>query len=211
MAVYNEIGIGRWNRFIQKLCDMKGGPPARQLSSEINFSHSIFHGAENRYLEQWDRFANGNIVPTGGAGAFGVQRYRNPAGSNIIAVIEKLLIVCGTAATADTFFIDAGATNVDVANIFAYGTGIRLDPRGRANPTLILSTQNAGAAPALGTTRAVGAASGQTNLWDYIFTDNQEFPLLPGDAFQVRNNTANVTNQVSIVWRERFLEPAERF
>jgi len=42
MAVYNEIGIGRWNRFIQKLTDIKGSPPARQLASEIVFQHPYF-------------------------------------------------------------------------------------------------------------------------------------------------------------------------
>src|SRR6266481_932188 len=59
MAVYNEIGIGRWNRFIQKLTDIKGSPPARQLASEIVFHHGIFSGEENRYLESWDLFGVG--------------------------------------------------------------------------------------------------------------------------------------------------------
>src|SRR5882762_4396490 len=35
MARFNEILTGRYNRFLQKLLQMKGGPPSAQLASEI--------------------------------------------------------------------------------------------------------------------------------------------------------------------------------
>jgi len=43
MAKFNEILAGRYNRFLQKLFQMKGGPPSAQLSSEIttNISTAI--------------------------------------------------------------------------------------------------------------------------------------------------------------------------
>src|SRR5258708_34587991 len=89
MAVYNEIGIGRWNRFIQKITDIKGGPPARQLASEIVFQHPILSGRENRYLESWNLFwATFGFGPSV-ANNNGCQ-LRNPAGSNVIAVMEEM-------------------------------------------------------------------------------------------------------------------------
>ncbi len=35
MALFNEILVGRYNRFLQRLLSMKGHPPAPQLASEI--------------------------------------------------------------------------------------------------------------------------------------------------------------------------------
>jgi hypothetical protein len=44
-----------------------------------------------------------------------------------------------------------------------------------------------------------------------IRTPNQEIPLLPGMALQlVVANTSNQELRVGYIWRERFLEPAER-
>src|SRR5258708_15624953 len=90
-AVYNEIGIGRWNRFIQKITDIKGSPPARQLASEIVFKHPIFSGQENRYLESWDLFGVG-ITVGAIAGQSSGLRLRNPSASNVIAVLTKAVV-----------------------------------------------------------------------------------------------------------------------
>lgn len=207
MAVYNEIGIGRWNRFIQKLTDMKGGPPARQLSSEIQFAHGIFHGCENRYLEQWERFGiliNQNAV----AAQSSDFRLRNPAGSNVVAVVESIIVANTNAATAFQVFVENGRNVAGDLAVIVGNANSGLDNRGRATPTLISSTTNNGA--------GLGAAFMVINLLanvtaQMIVTDNQEVPILPGSAIQVSTNTVNVSLGVSMIWRERFLEPAERF
>src|SRR5437879_1331505 len=89
MARYNEILVGRFNRFLQKVFAMKGEPPAPQLAGEISPNFQLFSGVENRYLEAWDRFAAGvNVAPV--AGNLSGIRLRNPAGSNIVAVLERV-------------------------------------------------------------------------------------------------------------------------
>src|SRR5258707_13299714 len=89
MARFNEILVGRYNRFLQKLFSMKGGPPSAQLATEITPNLNLFNGIENRYLESWFRYgaAPGLAAVVGANPGF---RFRNPAGSNVIAMVEKL-------------------------------------------------------------------------------------------------------------------------
>jgi len=208
MAVYNEIGIGRWNRFIQKITDIKGSPPARQLASEIVFQHPIFHGAENRYLESWDRYGLSFNVGAAAGNVSAIQ-LRNPSGSNIIAVFEKVELSNGNAA-AQFSVVSSGIAAADLA-VVSGSPNIRLDPRGRSAPSLILSGQNTTAAlpSLLAQTGAILLA--QNTTYDSIQDTLHEFPVLPGDAIRVNSQLANAALNVCFMWRERFLEPPERF
>jgi hypothetical protein len=207
MARYNEILVGRYNRFIQKLLGMKGGPPSPQLASEIGAGFVLSNGAENRYLESWDRFASAISNP-GVAGQLSTVKLRNPIGSNVVAVIEKVLV---STPNTDTAGIDlqGGIDQTDGA-IVSGTLGAGWDTRGRTQATCILSrSQNA--AP-------VGMAAKARILlisntpWEFIGTDIAEFPMLPGSSMQVVRNTGGLNNDifVSFWWRERFLEESER-
>jgi hypothetical protein len=207
MARYNEILVGRYNRFLQKFLSMKGGPPAPQLSSEIGATWTLFHGVENRYLEGWERFAGNGALAAAAANGSGV-RLRNPAGSNVMAVIERLSF---STIIAETPFLQFGFTNtVDLATIVSTA-GNKLDNRGRPNPTLILSQTNAtaGVVPALDFTldNPRTSANGLV-LW--INDENQELTLLPGATIQVVTSAVNQDIQAAFVWRERLLEESER-
>src|SRR5260370_7764711 len=66
MARYNEILTGRYNRLLQKLLQMKGGPPAPQLASEISPQLSIPDlGVESRFHLGWNSFAFPINTPPG--------------------------------------------------------------------------------------------------------------------------------------------------
>ena len=200
MAVFNEIGIGRWNRFIQKITDIKGSPPARQLSSEIVFQHPIFHGQENRYLESWDRFGigftNGAIV-----GQRSGVRLTNPSGSNVIAVVEKAMF---SIPTTEFVNLEYGTVGASLSNAIA---SIPMESRGRTASTCLLSFNVA----VLSTLNVIAqfqpiALTG----WDFIADTIQEVSLPPGTSVQMDGNAANVAITVSFWWRERFLEDSER-
>jgi hypothetical protein len=201
MAVYNEIGIGRWNRFIQKLTDIKGGPPARQLSSEIVFQHPIFHGVENRYLESWDLFgqglSNGPI-----AGQLAGVRITNPNNSNVVVVVQKAM---ASVAAATFVNLEYGQVGAGLSN--SAGPTIPMESRGRSASTALISF-NAGP---LSTLNNISQTPLVANTpYDFILDGIHEICLPPGNSLQIDESLVNTQISVTFWWRERFLEPAER-
>ncbi len=207
MAVYNEILVGRYARMLQKLFGIKGRVPTKQLSGEIMPVFALFTGAENRYLEGWDRFAVASFQGANGVGNFNAIRWNNPASSNVIAVFEKIKVM--TFATDQPFMYHGALTGLR-ANTLSL-TNTRLDPRGRPTPTLICTF-----ATTLSNAIQFGQAFEQFSFGatggsgDVIATIDDEFPLLPGDAFEIENNIANIQLTSIFWWRERFLEESER-
>jgi hypothetical protein len=181
---------------------MKGSPPAPQLSGEISSVVNFFSGAENRYLESWDRFGRA-FQQIGAAGNLSSVRLRNPNSSNTIVVIEKIDVGF---AVLDNLLGFIGPSIVDLA---ATVGGQRFDPRGRPGSTAILST---GASPgdiAAGVTILFHAVPAN-QFFSLIQNENQEITLLPGDLLELRNSTVNITFQGCLWWRERSLEDSER-
>jgi hypothetical protein len=207
VAVYNEVQVGRYVRFLQKFLGIKGRQPAPlTFAGELNATWSLFHGVENRYLEAWNRFAQFFQIAAGGAGAQGTVRFRNPTGSKVIAVFEKILTFNGGAA-ADNYALQLGPLTTDLANIISFANQ-RLDPRGGINPTLVLSQQAAA---------GLGLASGNKLNWgmavganyDVILFEDQEITLLPGDVMQIIEGGSNQQVTYSVIWRERLMEESE--
>ncbi len=206
MAVYNEILVGRFNRALQKFLQMKGGPPSPQLAGDISAGFTFPLGVEFRYLEQWNRFSlSSGIVEVGGATA-NKFRLRNPAGSNVIGVVERLVV--GSSSAADIFFFTLGPIAGDLTTLFS---GQRLDARTQvATGSLIPSSFTSGGADS----PQIGSFNGNVanQMYDQIWGENQEITILPGDALGVSQNVvaAGTTLRVWTIWRERFLEESER-
>jgi len=211
VAIYNEILVGRYNRGLQKLLGMKGGPPAPQLASDITIAFGLetLDNVELRYLFSWNRYAF-NIGAVAQAANTNAVKLRNPANSNVIAVIEQ---ITGLVAVADNLGIQHGASATDY-NTLVNLAATRLDPRGGSQPSMIASnTSGAQSAVAFGATIdniGVPAALLSQRI-GIIVTDHQEIPLLPGDAVQIATNVNNSTLVAGYMWRERFLEESERF
>jgi hypothetical protein len=204
MARFNEILVGRYNRFLQKLLQMKGGPPSPQLSSEISVSFVLFNGAENRYLEGWNRFAIvlNAVAPPAGQRA-GI-RLRNPSGSNVIVVIEQVML---GSTLADTPLLELTQISTDLTTL-SNVVG-RVDSRHAQKSSTVLSKSDA----------ATGAVLTQQIMQWFIpagisqaafNTENQELPVLPGDALSMYCGNLAQAFQVSLLWRERMLEESER-
>lgn len=206
MARFNEILTGRHNRFMQKLFQLKGGPPAPQLSSDLQMVHPIFHGAENRYLESWHRFGFSQVV-TAVAAINSTTRLRNPLTSNVVAVLERVSV--GEAAQADRLNLGMTVTNADLV-VIATSAANRLDLRQQSQgPTLVVSNSDA-THPGSLINSLLGLAIANT-MYEFVFDDDGEIPLLPGQAVDLWSATVNIALTVSVVWRERALEEAERF
>lgn len=205
MALFNEILSGRLNRAIQKFTGIKGAPPAPQLSSEFMPIFPFFWGVENRYLESWNRF--GVVINFASSAAnFNMVQLRNPSNSKLVAVFEKIL-AANNSGGADAYQLQHGPQTVD----FSINTATtRFDARivGQTSALIVSSRQNPATA-GLAVKCSVVALNNTNN--DFITTDIQEVPLLPGDAIEVNNTTVNVGSSFTFWWRERSLEESELF
>jgi hypothetical protein len=203
MAKFNEILAGRYNRYLQKLFQLKGTPPAAQLASEVMPVFQFFTGVENRYLEGWNRF--GFVRAEVAVAAIqSTIRLRNPLTSNIVAIFERLLYAN---TVADQPVLREGPTNTDLPTVFVVGNK-RLDPRG-SNDSQLITSENSGGGGVLlrALESAVTAANGS---FDFVLVPNQEILLLPGEAIDLGSNNVNqAISGISFLWRERALEDSE--
>ncbi len=199
MARYNELQVGRYNRMAQKLMSIKGPAALESLMPELGLTLSIFSGAENRYLESWDRFGLAASIGAQGVGNNSILQIVNPVGSNVVAIVEA----------ADA--MQPGAANIDVqmtlnsAAQSALGiaeTPKPLDTRGRTSSTTVWSGGNAVAITAI--RELIG-----TNM-QFIQYEDQQIALLPGSTFRLQTVSTNVAAIFSVILRERFLEESER-
>lgn len=202
MARYNEILVGRYNRFLQKLLQMKGGPPAAQLAGDIQVNLNLFNGNENRYLEGWGQYG---VSFTQAAVALNLNafRLRNPVGSGVIAVVERLAYQQGPTGETD---LSTGPATVDRATILT--PGARADGRQSSRGTLISSFTNG---PGLITLADIILRyfRPSTQEGELILKDTDELVITPGQAIELIQTLANSSFFVTCWWRERVLEESE--
>jgi hypothetical protein len=204
LAVYNEILVGRFNRGLQKLFGMKGGPPAPQLASEIAVTHSLMSGVEHRYLEGWQKFGVNVNQAAGGAGTRAGFRIDNPKGSKIIAVIERITLV-GQAADQPFLTYSIISAGDFAQTVIAVNTG--LDQRGPQSPNLHVTAQSTAAA--IVGVGIYGMNLAVAGMQDLILFEDHELPLYPNSSYTVYSNNLNVALSGNLWWRERVQEDSE--
>ena len=200
MAAFNEILSGRYNRFLQKLLQIKGGPPAAQLASEVGAQITLYHGSETMYLQGWELFGGGyDVGPQ--VGVASAVRLRNPGNSGVVGVVTK---AWASSTLASKILLSIGVISAD----YIVGTTTGWDTRGRPFSTLVLS-QNTGI-PAVGFGVNAGNYFPAAGIVQEILIDElEEFPILPGSCFQIATNVQNTELVGGIWWRERALEESE--
>lgn len=213
MALFNEIQVGRFNRYVQKLFAIKGGPPMPTLASDLQMIYPFKTGQENRYLEGWDLYGR-TLTVTGLAGNASIFVVRNPKGSNAIAVISKAAInehlpdpVTG-GSTGAQFFAILNATTDEGTLVQAQA----MDARTVRQSSMIVSHNQGTAVVAVGgqanALGLVGLIADQT--YNFISGEWDEIPVLPGSAVYMANGVAAQAATFMFQWRERFLEDSER-
>ena len=165
----------------------------------------FFSGIENRYLESWDTFF-GVLVAPGVAAQTGSVRIVNPAGSNVIAVVQSVKISKLSAGTLNGNFGRGAGTAV---NLGTAATGMNPDIRGRVNSTSVLSQGTGVLALPINWASFTFGVAAAFDL-ELINNENQEWILTPGCAYELVNQTVNEAMHVNWIWRERFLEDSER-
>lgn len=140
------------------------------------------------------------------AGEYTIAALVNPAGSNVLAVIERVEMW----ASAQAFLWAARALDtVATATLGLVGRGIARDARntggtllpGRCNVYVGTDAAAVGTEFYAGSTPAGGGNFGSCNAVPLV--------LSPGQAFLFRSGTANVANTFSLSWREVLAQPGE--
>lgn len=212
MARFNEILVGRYNRQLQKLFSMKGGPPAPQLGTEITPAIPLFLGREARYLEGWSSAAGG-ATPGPAAANSSAVRLRNPINSGVIAVVEKIMVAGGAATDLPNLtFMFPGGGFVDLPLV---GFRVGFDPRSGATNAVpaggVVCTVTAKNNNAVRSGSLFAFMAAPINQQaDFIATDIEEIVLLPDCAIDVTSNNLNQCINVNFQWRERPLEDSEK-
>jgi hypothetical protein len=197
---FNEILSGRLNRYAQKLLVIKN-TALHGFTPELMMVLPIFSGVEDRYLQGWGRYALETVTAAVAAVQSGSQ-VRNPVGSNLVVVIEKLTL---QTVTAGGFVISQAASTVDLPSS---GTGFRQDSRNNPNSSALFSQSTAAGTTSLA--NVILRMNSAANLaFDVIITQGQELLIMPGDTVRWVNNTPNEALLASLIWRERSLESSE--
>ena len=209
MARFNEILSGRISRALQKLTSIKGEAPAPVLGSEILPVFPMFWGSEIRYLESWQMFGSFAAI-SASPGNLNLFHFRNPAASNVIAVITKIYFG-NPSISACNVIVEGPNPSTAADDLLSTPNFARFDARGQQNTNMKLSFGNPVSDTWPGNNKAWFGAQMATNTdIDVLTTELQEFPLLPGDAFRIAGLTVNLASYCSVMWRERFLEESER-
>lgn len=197
-----DIWLGRFSRWVEKFFNVKGGPSLLDLSPSVMPTLALDRGVDHRYLEGWNRFGN-NAVVAAVAASFGNIKLRNPVGSNVMVVIERLLWY----AAGDSPQMGWGTTTTDLTTIIV-NTFSRFDPRGNPQPTLIFSSQST-ATVFTGPVIQIPAGNTGATQAEFVTSLNTEIPIIPGNAIQLQSVVANIAVNASVIWRERPMETSE--
>ena len=209
MAIFNEILVGRFNKSLQKVFGIKGSPPVRQLGGEITPSWQIMNGVEMRYLEQWNRFS-ASVLVAANVGNTSQFRFTNNIGSNVLAVIEKLIISTSVAGEVDIVNVARQVlVSGAVPDLTTFAPFI-MDAR--AGDTTTGSTCHVSSS---NVTNQIATVSGRVQTLaltsiDLIVDEDHQWAILPQTLFQVQTQVANNQLIAWIIWRERYLEESER-
>lgn len=195
-----SVWLGRYSDWLTRLLNSKGGPLLVDVDPSLRAVAAVQEGNEDRYLQGWNRFGFALGVSAVAAN-FPTFQIRNPAGSNIVAVVESLTFF---QSAADEPSLTWGATVTDLTSVASL-TFTRIDPRGQPQPTCIISSV---AGPAnLAIFRQIAQQAG--GFAEFIPTVNSEFTVLPGQILKAFGNLANIAATFSILWRERALQQSE--
>jgi hypothetical protein len=213
MAIFNEILSGRYNRALQKLFAIKGSPPVRQVGGEIVPVMTMGYGVENRFVELWNRYAAGVAVGPVAAQVCNF-RFRNPLGSNCIAVLEKIIWTPNQNDSLSWGRNLSGGVTLPTTDLTVAISGIAIDLRqlipgltpGPSNSVIRFSRDTGSSANNF----TYGFAQALANTtYELIIEEQHELPLSPGDVFQLDTGVVNGKSFLSAIWRERALEESE--
>jgi hypothetical protein len=206
MARFNEILTGRHNRLMQKLFSMKGGPPAPQLSTEVQPNFDLEDSPiELRFLKG-EYLYGVSVNPPIVAAQFSLLQLRNPPTSGVIAIIEHVYVF--NISGPQQYQIQFGQPGLNDATTIL-STRSR-DGRNKGQSAMIASSGSVGAGSQIGANMAQLGVSGANITERYPNFREGGLVLTPNDELRVISLIAATSDFYSILWRERLIEDSEK-
>lgn len=205
MALFNEMNAGRIQRLLQRLLDIKGGPPAPQLSGDVTADLTLESDRpEWGYLKSEHRFFG---VTSQGAGAQIEQSRFFAAAPGVLYVVEGCIVGRGASGYMDLRFhngISGGAAIGSLANLDTYVPGDGRNGRIAANyygSARLSHEAKAGADGVVGVSCIINANTVNIIPLNWVLV----YPNLLTWNAQVAGQATNV----SWIWRERQVMESE--
>ena len=196
----NEVQIGRFSGILHKLLDMKESSPAPTLAPEIIPTLQLEGNRPEWGFLAGERLAAGFDQSVGGAGEISHVILDNPATSNALITVERIVAVTFDGA-GDNYLI---GIQVGTAPTFsASGAGVLRDSRWGAAQSIGLIATRENAAPMTNDVVSFEAPIQTTLVFDFPFV------LAPASRVYVRNGAVARTTTAAFFWRERVLEASE--
>lgn len=200
--IINQIQGGRWDTFLRRLLPIKDRSIAPILASELVGQVVVQEWEPEFYKLRDENLCFGMAQRAAVAAEFSHVKIRNPDLSGSMVILEQIWVRLSAAG-----IIDMATGGVELAGFTAAATAFR-DLRsgvltaGGVTVAELSSDTNVGA---LGGTSVARAALGTNEIVQL------KFPVIlpPATEFIIRAFTANVTMNVTILWRERGAEPSE--
>lgn len=196
------LGVGRFNRLLQRLLEIKADPPAPDLAGEI-MPVIVLEGDR----PEWLYLMGHRLIAVGfslgaAAGQPNLIRVRNPAASGVIATADAMLLGSSTAHSVN---LRIGRAAADLGTTFAT---MVLDQRmGAANASSLIASSDQTGAAVVGTSIGRARVPAEDSL---VFPAAYRFVLAPGDSFDIFSSESNLTWAGVFTFRERALEASER-
>lgn len=197
MGLPNELGVGRINRLLNRLLQIKGGSPAPVLVPELQAT-ILLEGdrLEWEWLKGAQLFGKMRAVAAGVA-TFSSVELVNPANSGVLATIIALGVV----------------SNADVADV-ELDTGAGLGGTGVRGNRLDTRIESAVGSALITQTLTTGGAALANPFWrlaanQQLFVPRGLCVMTQGTLLRMGTNAVNSGFQFLAIWLERAIEQSE--
>lgn len=184
---------------------MKGGGGLMDVDQSVQVCLPIASGAEERILEGWNIYSS-SAIQSAVAANFSACNIRNPLGSNVVVVIEKITSATSVAAQMD-LAVASSPNGADLAG--AVPGRPRVDTRIVSGNVSVVTRDAPATDPETGYLVAASTFQLANTPYDWIVTAAQEMVLTPGVNLRVVNRLVNTNLYVTLFWRERAMEASE--
>jgi len=199
-----EIQGGRWDRLLARLFPVKGGTIAPSIAPELQPVVQVQTFEPEMYYLKGEKicWSTGNVAAS--VGNFSVMHLENPAGSNVLGIIEAIELM-----TTTNRIQYIGIANAAHTAAASNGAAVR-DTRWPGGGTAP-STDEATVQLYSGAIAAIISSAAYTVRTLANESLIREIPIVlgPGMTLEIRQDVVNADLRASFVWRERSFELSE--